>query len=218
VSGNDIGHIADGLVASVAPSVLSDITGTGSILDADHAIAPVLNTAVPVVADLTAPVIAGVGSVIDADHAMSPVLNAVAPVVADLTAPLTADAGNIVGSNFAPALDILGHDGPLASIGDVVANIASFGASGNSIAADLSGIGQNIGSDLLSGLTSVNAANGIGDLVHAVAPVDLSDVGAAIHAPIQDLASTHLDLDQLTSNADLFSHGNLDLGSLLHHA
>jgi hypothetical protein len=56
-------------------------------------------------------------------------------------------------------------------------------------------------------------------ILHDAGSVDLSDVGAALHAqPIHDLAATNLDLDHLTNTLNLFDLGHLDLGHDVHHA
>lgn len=193
-----------GDVLSPATDILSDI----SILDG----------ATTTVSDVLSPVTSVLsGNSLD-------VLDDVTATVGDVLSPATNTLSDIGVDNVANIADMANDldltgvvanvlNGSPLSIGEIVANIASFDIGGNNLAANLTGVAEGIASGTL---LDVAAGQFLSD---ASLPVDLSDVGAAIALqPVQDLLTTHLDLDQLTSNVNLFDHGSLDLASLLHHS
>lgn len=84
------------------------------------------------------------------------------------------------------------------SVGDIVAAIASFDP-GNPLGA----------------LDHLALDPGVGgaDTLHVASHVDLSDVGSVLSHAGGDIASSHLDLDHLTSNLNLFDMGHVDAGA-----
>jgi hypothetical protein len=96
------------------------------------------------------------------------------------------------------------------SLGDLVASIASFDPS------NLHGALEHLGPDAgLGGMLAGAVGNeaGAADALHGAGSVDLSDVGSLLSHAVGDVASSHLDLDHLTSNLNLFDTGHVDTGS-----
>jgi hypothetical protein len=153
-----------------------------------------------------------------------------ANVPATVVAPVSGVLSNIANGDVHNVLpvggDVLSHIGDLSnlggvangSIGDVVANIASFGSHDIGTSLGLADIGQNIGANVLGNVGSNLTGGDIGHLLTAATSLDLSDVGAALHAmPAHDVLTSGLDLDQLTNSVNLFDIGHADIPTDIHH-